>query len=175
MSSGSPADRGAFSWYAVHTRPRREETVRAHLVRARIPVFLPKIRETRWRGKERTHEIHPLFPGYLFASFEPVGDRDKVRWAPGVKRIVGYGEDPVSVEACVIRTLRARHGTREYIVARRTLRRGERVRVRGGPLAGLMGIVDAPCSGEERVRVLLDLFRQSVRVEMEAASVAQAN
>ena len=65
--------------------------------------------------------------------------------------------------------------TREYIVARRTLRRGEKVRVRGGPLAGLMGVVDAPCSGEERVRVLLDLFRQSVRVEMEAASVAQAN
>ena len=50
-------------------------------------------------------------------------------------------------------------GHRGYLVQRPELRPGDPVEVRHGPFSGLLGVVEAPSTARERVRVLLDLVR----------------
>lgn len=161
-------------WYAVHTKPRKEDFVRAYLDRSRIRVLLPRIRDTFRKNGERTSRVEPLFPGYLFARFSSARDFQRICWAPGVKRIVGNGDDPVPVEEDVIEALAARQGDRGFIIPRRSLDAGERIRILRGPLAGLLGVVDRPCTGAERARVLVELFRQQVHVEVDVALISLA-
>jgi transcription antitermination factor NusG len=40
------------------------------------------------------------------------------------------------------------------------------VRITQGPLEGLVGIIESPCSGRGRVRVLMELLRRQTRVEV---------
>jgi len=55
------------------------------------------------------------------------------------------------------------------------LRRGDRVRILDGPLAGLVGILDRPATTPmERVCVLLDVFNRATRVDLPAQAICGA-
>ena len=45
-------------------------------------------------------------------------------------------------------------------------RPGDRVQITGGPLAGLVAIIQHPCSQRGRVKILLDFLRQGASVEL---------
>ena len=59
------------SWFAVWTRSRHEQVVRAQLDEKRIEAFLPTLTKwSRWKDRRKQIEV-PLFPGYVFAKFGP--------------------------------------------------------------------------------------------------------
>src|SRR4029079_6641996 len=65
-----PAD-GRDRWYAVWPRSRHEQAVRTQLDERAIPAFLPTVsRWSRWKDRKKRIEV-PLFPGYVFARFDP--------------------------------------------------------------------------------------------------------
>jgi transcriptional antiterminator RfaH len=161
------------SWYAVHTKPRQEERVRTWLEGRRgLPVFLPRTEERRRRRSRRVTAVEPLFPSYLFVRMrlEP-RSWHAVRWAPGVRQIVGTGETPAAVPQEVITTLKERCRADDVIDWRPSLRTGMPVRVVQGPFAGIEGILDRPSGRGERVRVLLSLLGTTSPVEMDVTDV----
>ncbi len=161
------------SWYAVRTKPRHEHRVQHWLQqRGGLPVFLPKVEETRKRRSRRVTVVEPLFPSYLFVQmrFEPE-PWQTVRWAPGVKQIVGTEEAPTPVPAEAMQLLIDRCGTDEVIQWRPSFHAGETVRVVNGPFAGLEGIIDRPTCRGERVRILLRLLGSATPVEMDVADI----
>src|SRR5690606_10524010 len=93
--AGLPQD-GAARWYAVWTGSRDEPVVRSQLEERRVTAFLPTL--TRWsRWKDRRKQIVvPLFPGYVFARFEPP-QRLAVLKTPGVVSIVSFNGEPAPV------------------------------------------------------------------------------
>jgi transcriptional antiterminator NusG len=107
-----------------------------------------------------------MFPGYLFVRMSFSRDYSRVRWTPGVGRIVGPDEHPTPVDESLIDELSARMGSRGYVVQRAELAPGDRVEVKQGPLAGLLGVVEGPSTAPERVRVLLTFFARRSTVEM---------
>ena len=160
-----------LGWYVVQSQPRKEALVRDRIEDLGREVFLPMLRERR-RGRRRT-TTGPLFPGYLFARLsEPHGDLPLVRWAHGVQRLLGDGERPIPVGDAVIELIRSRTGSTGDPNMNSRLRRGDRVRILQGPLAGLIGVLERPAaSREERVCVLLSLFQRMTRVEIQARDV----
>jgi transcriptional antiterminator RfaH len=165
------------SWYAVHTKPRQEERVRSWLEGRRgLPVFLPKLEARRRQRSRRVAAVEPLFPSYLFVhmSLEP-RCWQAVRWAPGVRQIVGTGEIPTAVPQEAIQVLKQRCRDGDVIEWQPSLRAGAPVRILQGPFAGLEGILERPSARGERVRVLLSLLGTTSPVEMDVADIEFAH
>ncbi|HZI92806.1 MAG TPA: transcription termination/antitermination NusG family protein [Patescibacteria group bacterium] len=158
-------------WYVVSTRPRKEEFARMLLEQAGIAVFVPLVLE--WsRSRRRTSEkVNLLFPGYLFVRMSLARDYARVRWTPGVGRVLGPDEHPTTVDESLIDEISARMGSKGYIVQRAELAPGDRVEVKHGPLAGLLGLVEGPSTAPERVRILLTFFARRATVEMDGRDV----
>src|SRR6266404_76356 len=110
-------------WFVVHTKPRKEETAVRHLQRRGLDTFLPRICYSR--------TVVPLFPGYLFARVDFERNYSAVTWAPGVKRLVGFGGIPCPVAEDVVAFLRARAGA-DSVIRPSPLLPGEKVMVKTG-------------------------------------------
>jgi transcription antitermination factor NusG len=149
-------------WYVVRTKPRREEYAQEQLRRRHVQTFLPRILEPL-RGRSEPG-VGPLFPGYIFAQLDLLAQYTSVIWAPGVRGFVAFGEVPAAVDPAVVDFLLARCGPDGIVRVVPTFNDGDLVRVTGGPLGGLMGVVQGRVSGECRVRVLMELLRRRTQV-----------
>ncbi len=171
-SSQQPAGFGVGDWYAVQVKRHNERRGELQLTLRGIPVLLPFIEVVRRYRTRRVALLEPLFPGYLFAHVETMDAAPErwqaLRWAPGVRRVLGTSDVPTPVDDCVIDAIRER--TRELGFVRPVLGHvpGSRVRIRGGPMAGLEAVLDRQMSRAGRVRVLLELLGQEARVEVDA-------
>lgn len=168
---------GYPSWYVVQTKPRSENKALWFLSQKGITTFLPRLLAQRHGRSGRRQALDPLFPGYLFTRFvlEPES-LDRIRWTPGVRRLLGDGEEgtPIPVPDDVVWYLQERTGRNGHIIQGSAFGPGMRVRFKGGPLAHLEGIIERPTSRTERVRVLLDLMNARVTVEVSIDELVRA-
>jgi transcriptional antiterminator RfaH len=177
MSDAGTLSVGEQPWFAVQTKPHREERVEEWLRRqGGPPVFLPRIERVCKRRSRRVTVIEPLFPSYLFVqmTLEPDPWR-AVRWSPGVKQIVCTGDIPTPVAVEAIQLIMDRCGHGGVIQWRPSVRARDRIRVIHGPFAGLQGILDRPTGSGERVRVLLQLLGSVTPVEMDVTDIELAS
>ena len=164
-------------WYAVQTKPRVEEQVALRLRQyCRLHVFLPKLAVPKRRRNRRITAIEMLFPSYMFVymTLDP-GPWYGVKWTPGVKGIVGTGDQPVPVPDEAIGLLMDRCMSEEIIPWRPVYPAGTHVRITHGPFAGLVGILERPATRQERVRVLLHLLGGQVPVEVEIVDLEKVS
>ncbi len=152
------------AWYVVRSKPRREHFAQIQLMRRGIQTFLPRMAETA--EVRSAPGSTALFPGYLFARIELSQQYTSVIWTPGVSAMVAFGDVPVPVEGDVIEFLQQRCGEHGILVSAPSFDDGQAVRVTGGPLAGLEGVVRGRVSGRDRVRVLMELLRRRTEVSV---------
>ncbi len=147
-------------WYVVHTKAQ-QEMLAASLLEQHLAavVLLPQVRQ-HTRGRMR---VAPLFPGYLFIELDlDQSAASAVNNTPGVIRLVAFGGQPKPVPAKVIEALRARLAEVDAQggLPQHPFKEGDRVRLTGGPLAGLEAVFLGPMRPAERVRVLLRFMGQ---------------
>ena len=156
-------------WYAAYTRANHEKIVVEHLIQRSVEHFLPCYDSVR-RWKDRNVRLQmPLFPGYVFVRI-PLSDQMRVREIPSVARLVGFNGTPVALRDEEIHAMR--NGLVQGVCAQPHpyLTVGRRVRVVGGPLAGLQGIL---LKRKKRTRfvISLELIMRSVAVEVDPAEL----
>ena len=147
-------------WYVVRTKARKEGFAVQQLERRGVAVFLPRILEY---GRD---EVAPLFPGYLFVHIQLLEQYYRVVWAPGVRSFVAFGPTPTPVHDSVIWFIATSAGEGGVIRPLAPFKVGDRVQIKSGPLAGLIAVVQRPCSQRGRVQILLDFLRQGATVEL---------
>src|SRR5437868_7318701 len=154
-------------WVAARLLANKETLALHCLKLGGFEVYLPRIRESRIvRG--RKVEITPaLFPGYAFILIE--SQWHSARWSPGVMTLIMNGAGPARVADSIITELRERE-INGLVKLPPPLRLGDRVRVTGGPFAGLHGLV-AGRAPHERVLILLALLGAARQVTLPAADV----
>jgi transcription antitermination factor NusG len=122
--------------------------------------------------------LEPLFPGYLFVCMEPPAVNpaswDKVRWTPGVSRILGAEGIPEPVPEGVIEIIGARVRDLGFVRPGIEFAGQDRVRFLRGSLAGLEAVFDRPMSRSGRVRVLMELLGQQRGVEVDILDLESA-
>jgi transcriptional antiterminator RfaH len=148
------------SWFVVRAKARKEDFALQQLVRRGVSVFLPRILEY---GRD---QIAPLFPGYLFVRINLLEQYYRVVWTPGVRSFVAFGPLPTPVPESVIRFIAGSADEEGVIRPLVPFKAGDRVQIRSGPLAGLVAIVQRPCSRRGRVQILLDFLRQGATIEL---------
>ena len=160
-------------WYVIYTKPHSEDLARKQLEKKSISVFLPKIREVRFRSYKLQERIQPLFPNYLFARFVIPDEYFAVKWARGVRRIVGSGEMPIPVDDSIVIFLKGHANEKGVIQPRPNLKNGDKVRVRQGPLEGLFGIVHGTINAKGRVKILMSILNSWTKVELPYSYLAR--
>jgi len=142
-------------WYALYTKPHKERHVSDILEGKGFETYLPTI-QVRRNGRRR---MEPFFSCYLFARFDPEEALPGLRWTPGLRRIVGFGDEPAAVPDGVISLLRKRlDGMGEVVYREHRFEPGDRVRIRSGPLRDFEAVFDGRLSSQDRARVLVDFL-----------------
>jgi transcriptional antiterminator RfaH len=162
----------AKEWHLIYTNPRKEELVVSQLQSYDLDVFFPVIEIER--GHRRGIREEPLFPHYLFIRVDlSAGDLPNLRYLPGVRSLVHFGEKPVIVPDAVIDRLQDRLEAqqRRIPLADHLFKPGQAVRIRSGPFAGLDAVFQAGLKGTERAQILLDVLGSSTRVQVDANSL----
>lgn len=163
------AGREMNEWYAVYTRHQHEKSVAENLAGRGVEVFLPVYESLRQWNDRRKRLSLPLFPCYVFfrGSREP---RVKVLSTPGVHSIVGFAGQPAAIENSQIDAIRLAVESHYRIEPHPFLQKGDRVRVRVGPLAGVEGILLRK-RGFDRLILSAELLQKSVSVEVDICSI----
>jgi len=160
-----------FHWYVVQTKPKNENRALFHLARAGIETLNPLMETFASRKGVSKKVLEPLFPGYFFARFDIASHYPTVRWARGVRKVLGNKEGPTPVGEEIIYEIRKRidsHG-----VARRPydLKIEDSVKIKAGPLKDLIGIFERWLPKEGRIRILLRLLGYETSVELDYSQV----
>lgn len=154
------------AWYAIQTWPRYEKKVAEGIQRKEMEVFLPvHSAERQWSDRRRT--IHsPLFPGYVFVRIlESANNRSSILRTAGVAGLVGVRGTGTSIPDHEIEAVRAILSKRVPFECHPFLNVGKRIRLRGGSLDGVEGIL-AAINGDETLIVSVELISRSLAIRV---------
>lgn len=158
---------GEVSWLVCHTRPRCEKKLAALLEAEKFEHYLPLVESLRRYARQTKKFTKPLFPGYVFAQ------------VPAAKRARLYQQDllaraiTVDDEAKFLRQLadvRAIVASGCELSLMPLLTRGRRVKIIGGPLHGLEGLVDNSAN-PQGVVLSVDVLQQGLFVKIPAGQL----
>jgi transcriptional antiterminator RfaH len=154
-------------WLVCHTKPRCEKKFAALMEAEQLEHYLPLIGSIRRYGQQTKRFTKPLFPGYVFAQVS----------ADKKTRI--YQQDLLAraiVVEDVARFLRQLDDVRKIVASglemsvMPLLTKGRRVKIVGGPLHGVEGLVDNPAS-PQGVFISVDVLQQGLLVKVPAENL----
>jgi transcriptional antiterminator NusG len=162
---------GIEQWYAVHTRARHERVVVHRLRELGVNTFLPMVTEVhRWSDRKKSVEL-PLFGCYVFVKLAPNGDeRLRVLRIDSVFKFVGARGLGTPIAESQIEAVRTLIGQQIPWSAHPFLQIGQRVRVRGGALDGVEGILLAR-NDDSTLVVSIDAIQRSLAVRIQGYDV----
>jgi transcription antitermination factor NusG len=162
------------SWYAVHTIARHEKRVAAQFEEKRVCTFLPLLHQVHnWSDRRRAVEI-PLFSCYAFVRVVQTSEeRLKVLRTPGVLGFVGNERHGTPIPDEQIESLRKAIGEKVPCLPHPFITVGKRVRICGGSLDGVEGILMRQGKDQSLV-VSVDLLQRSISIRVEGYNIELA-
>jgi transcriptional antiterminator NusG len=158
-------------WYAVHTRSHHEKAVVNQLGRRGIETFLPLISEVRrWSDRRKMVQL-PLFSCYAFVRMRLLPELwYKVTQSSGVLGIVGSRGKGIPIPDCQIEQVRALVSSDVPYALCPFLQIGEHVRIRGGALDGIEGLLTAR-NGDCTLVISVEPIQRSIAVRIDQYQV----
>jgi transcription antitermination factor NusG len=155
------------NWFAIQTIARHEKRVAQRLREDHVTTFLPLMKEIhRWSDRRSKVEV-PLFRCYVFVDIVQTDkERLKVLLTPGVLGFVGSEKHGTPIPEEQIESLRTAISQEVTCVPYPFIRVGKRVRIRGGALDGIEGILVRQGADQSLV-VSMELLQRSVAMRVE--------
>jgi len=157
-------------WYAIQTRPRHEKAVATQLTGRGVATFLPLVNELhRWSDRRKQVQL-PLFPGYAFVRIgRSVEERVIVLRADGVVSFVGGHGEGTPIPDTQIEDI-GRLLNKVRCTSHPFLKVGQRVRIRGGYLDGIEGILVAR-NGNHTLVISVEPIQRSIAVSIDGFNI----
>jgi transcription antitermination factor NusG len=165
----SIADAGA--WFALQTKPRHEKRVASELEEKDFAVFLPLYTAVhQWSDRRREVQL-PLFPNYIFVRTSGIqGKRSLVLQTNGVKSFVGMRGVGVSIPDEEIGAIQKILAEKVSFTNYPFLNIGQKVRIRGGSLDGVHGILTA-MNNDRTLVVSVECIQRSLAIRIDGYGV----
>jgi transcription antitermination factor NusG len=158
------------SWFALRVKPNHEKSAVLALQAKDFQGFVPLYKSKRsWSDRVKILEL-PFFPGYVFCRFEWHA-RLPVITTPGIRYVVGSARIPITIPDAEIAAIQAVERSGLPVRPCPFLAVGQRVRISGGPLWGLEGLLKT-IKNDHRLVVSVNLLQRSVAVEVSSAWIA---
>lgn len=159
-------------WYAVRTRSRHEKLVTRQLENQGVQAFLPLVTKINQWSDRRKQVEEPLFSGYAFVRLNHSSATERVRvlQTQGVVNFVGVQGTGIAIPDQEIENINTLLASKAQYQERPYLHIGQRVRVCGGALDGLEGILTAENS-DQSVVISVGLIQRSLSVRVAGYNV----
>lgn len=133
-------------------------------------VFAPfHLSPKKWSDRTKTLE-EPLFPGYVFVRTSGTNAQGLVCSTPGVVRILSFGGRPSLVPSSELDAIQKIAVLRNPLPTQ-YLCVGQRVEVKDGPFAGIVGII-RKIKNRACLVVSVHLISQSIYVDVDEFQIA---
>ena len=157
-------------WFVVQTRYRFEKKVAAHLASKGMRVFLPLRKENRAWSDRNKELLVPLFPGYAFVrSDRSLARRILVLQTPGVMGFVSFAGAAATVPQKQIEDLELLLAETVPFSLYPFLKVGQKVRIRGGCLNGLEGLLTE--RDKDKLVISIESIQRSLAIEIQGYEV----
>ena len=162
------------NWYAAQFKPNSCFLAKRNLENQGFKTFLPLMEVTKRRGAKFCKEIKPLFPGYIFVSF----DLNTFNWNAvnntiGLSKLVAVNNVPQSVPGNFIYLLRARCNYRGILSTGTKRELGTTVEVLRGPFSNMIGLVEK-IDPKDRITLLFEMLGRKAKVSVSNTNLITA-
>ena len=156
-------------WFCLRAKPRMEKVASATLSSLKnVDVFLPRTIRPK---KTAPSIIKPLFPGYLFARFDPILHLRNITFARGVAYVICRKDVPVRVPNQVMVELKLISPDGVVEIPDHPHKVGDNVKIISGLFKGGKGKVTQLLPARERVKVLFEILGQPTEMEIDENSL----
>jgi transcription antitermination factor NusG len=158
-------------WFAVQTRPRYEKKVTAELQEKGVETLLPLYSAThQWSDRRRVVNL-PIFTGYVFVRIVPSPvPRISVLQTNGVISFVSVRNIGIPIPDYEIEAIQAVLEGGVTFEPYPYLKVGKTVRIRGGCLDGVSGVLMA-VNGDQSLVISVNLIQRSIAMRVEGYKV----
>ena len=169
-----PTAPAAENWYAVQTRARHEKMVEYRLQERGVTTFLPLMTEVhRWSDRKKVVQV-PLFGCYVFAKIAATNlERLRLLRVEGVLSLVGSRREGTAIPDGEIESVRLLLEERLPWSSHPFLKIGQRVRIRGGALDGMEGVLVSR-NGDRTLVISVEAIQRSPAVRVEGYEIEAA-
>ena len=161
------------NWYCLRSQPKHEHIAAANLrgMIHEIDVFCPRLKIKRKCRRGAVWFVEALFPGYLFAKFNPDIFMQTIKSVPGVKTVLSFGQTTAILRSEIIADLRVDFDENELHEVPDLLSPGEEVIIAAGPFRGIRASILRILPSSNRIQVLLDLLGRTTPVNVEIKDI----
>jgi len=152
-----------MKWHILYVRPRCEKKMAEHCRLLGLEHYLPLRTETKVYQRRRVTVRKPVFPGYIFVSFDQAG-RVALLKTNNIVRIMFPDDDETLLHE--LSQVRRALEVDETLSSCKALKRGTLVQITSGPFMGIEGRVHA-VKGITKVRLNVEMIGQAVTVEVD--------
>jgi len=136
---GNVLDQLTGRWWCLHAKPRQEKAVARALRFQNISYYLPQaVKVDRTPQGRKIRSVIPLFPGYLFLHGDELARLEALRTDRLANVLEVYDQDKLVGELRQIYRVLA---SGLVVLPEPAMPVGARVRIKSGPLTGVVGIV----------------------------------
>lgn len=161
-------------WFAVYTRSKGEKKLAIELQYAGIEHYLPMVKRLRqWSDRKKLVE-EPLFRSYIFVYINEA-DYWKVLNTPGAVRFIKFEGKPVEIPPKQITAIKLYIEDPDPDESDLSdLQEGQLVRVKSGPMEGLIGRL-IQMRNQFRLVILIEAVGKSIRLNIPRSRVEAVN
>ncbi len=145
-------------WFVCHTKPRCEKKFAELMIMEEFEHFLPLVSSVRRYGYKTKKFTKPLFPSYVFAKMPPI-HKPRAHQFDHLVRMLKVDNQVVFLKQINAIRLMLEAGLELQLFP--PLEKGTKVKIIGGPLWGVEGIVDNP-KHPKGIIVMVDVLQQGV-------------
>ncbi|PSU33203.1 transcription/translation regulatory transformer protein RfaH [Photobacterium lutimaris] len=155
-------------WYLLYCKRSEQERAVINLDRQGVECYYPQVTVDKIVRGKRVTAFEPLFPGYMFAYFDPENiSYTTVRSTRGVADFIRQGARPQTVNPDLIYSLMINEDSEEHQKKLSDLPKpGESLKLTQGQFKGIEAIYQEP-DGEKRSFMMIQLLGKPVKVSVQ--------
>jgi transcriptional antiterminator RfaH len=155
-------------WFVARVKARSEVIASTNLQSQGFSTFNPTLKRTTRHARQFREKRVPIFPGYLFLSFDPTTAAWRsVNGTRGVVALITAAGEPVAVPDSAMKILRSNFGCGDAMTTA-SLAVGDSVRFMAGPFADSIGKL-ASIDSRGRIEVLLAVLGTQINVKADVS------
>ena len=162
-------------WFLLQFKPNSHRLAERNLMRQGYETFLPMQEVTRRKSTRFVNDLRPLFPGYMFVTFDPQSAPwHKINGTIGVSKLVSFDGQPKPVSLDLVSGLMQRCDTAGKLLPAKQLAAGDQVELLTGSFANFIATVET-IDIEQRIWVLMECMGQRTRMHVKADQLQLSN
>ena len=152
-------------WFVVQFKPNSHHQATKNLNQQGFETFLPLHDITLRKSSRFVTSIKPLFPGYMFVSFDKAEPGwQRINNTYGVSRLVTCNSTLKSIPSAFINNLMRRYDSSGKLVPIVKMNKGDKVKILAGPFANFIATVEK-YETDQRIWVLMDLMGRKTKIQ----------